>query len=307
MSSTTSLKILYKKTIPYIWGYQYFCSLLKFVFTKFLSSNWHTRLPVKPGQLIKANLSFGTVILTKPERCSIAKKLYWTNGEIEPVEDRNALEYFIELSRNSDFVLDIGSNSGIFSLASASANPRAKVFAFDILPEAFHILIDNLIINDLTSIVTPYLIGVGKTSKFKAPFKNITSEMPTSLKLDENYDDGLSVNIEIKTLDNIFKDNNIIGQACIKIDVEGFEGDIFKNSENVLEVHRPYFLCEVLPSSLDYNDYDKLFIKNKSNKFLITDSGLIQYEEIKPNRRFKDWLFIPIEKSEIVRFFLSDK
>ncbi len=304
MIRSSIIKILYKKTIPYLWGYDNFCSLIKLLFNN-SSSPWLSRLPVKPGLLINAKFSLGNFILTRPERCSIAKKLYWTNGRIYPLEDELAIEYFARLSQDSKFILDIGSNSGVFSIVSAIANPKAKVFSYDILPEAFHILIDNLIINNLTALVTPYLIGVGKSSIYHAPFNNITSEMPTSLKLDQDYKDNNSVEVEVKTLDNIFYELKIDDQACIKIDVEGFEGDILRNSILVLKNHRPYFLCEVLSTVLDFSDYDKLLSEYSYNKYLITDKGLILHEKIIPNIRFKDWLFIPKEKADKVISFLS--
>lgn len=299
MINASILKTFYKKTIPYIWGYGFFCAIVRSTFSN-SSFAWLSRLPVKPGLNVNVKFSLGSVILTKPERCSIAKKFFWTDGKIQPKEDELAIEYFVKLAQKSKYILDIGSNSGIFSLISSKANPKAKVYAYDILPEAFHILIDNLIINNLMDSVTPYLKGVGKNSTFHAPINNITSEMPTSLKLDQDYSGIDSTIVEVKTLDDIFSDLQIDNQACIKIDVEGFEFDIFENSMWVLQEHRPYFLCEVLTTAPNYYEYNNLLSENNYNKYLITDGELILYEDIVPNIRFKDWLFIPKEQSEEV-------
>jgi FkbM family methyltransferase len=52
-------------------------------------------------------------------------------------------------------VFDIGSNTGLFSLVAAKANPKVKVFAFDLLPEAIGICFENVLRNNLaTNIVT---------------------------------------------------------------------------------------------------------------------------------------------------------
>ena len=69
--------------------------------------------------------------------------------------------------------------------------------------------------------------------------------MPTSIKLDEDFKNVVSVNVEIKTLDEIFGKQSAY-QACIKIDVEGFEGDIFKNALDVLKNNRPFFYARFL-------------------------------------------------------------
>ena len=295
----SQIKYFYKKTIPYIWGYGILCNLLKKIFIK-IDINLVTRLPVKPGIIVDVNLSIGNVKLSDPERCSIAKKLFWTDGNIIPKEDNFALEYFIKLAKNSKNIFDIGANSGIFSLSSALANPNAKIFTFDILPESMHILNKNIHINGFSNLVTSNLVGVGANSYFDAPKGNISSEMPTSVKLDSKYDNSDTIKVEIKTLDDIFTDLQVSGQSCIKIDVEGFEGDIFKNASNVLKHHRPFILCEVLNTTEDYRNYCRILYENNYMKYLITENNIKSFDKIIPHERFKDWLFIPKEKIQDV-------
>ena len=76
----------------------------------------------------------GEFLMGRPERCSIAKKFFWTQGEIEPPEDKITLDLFASLAKSSDVVLDIGANSGVFTLVAAKANPSAEIVSFDILP-----------------------------------------------------------------------------------------------------------------------------------------------------------------------------
>ena len=181
MLKTTIVKTFYKKTIPHFWGYHNFCLFLKILFPS-VSYNWINRIPVKPGLSINVKSSIGNILLTSPERCSIAKKFFWTNGLIQPKEDEVAIENFIKLSQKSKFILDIGSNSGIFSLISAKANPGAKVFAYDILPEAFNILTDNLILNNLIDTVIHLLNGTGNHTIFHDAMTTIKSDILNRLK-----------------------------------------------------------------------------------------------------------------------------
>ena len=62
-----------------------------------------------------SNLSIGNLKLCDQKRCSIAKKLFWTNGNIIPKEDNFALEYFINLAKNSKYIFDIKTIQGIFT------------------------------------------------------------------------------------------------------------------------------------------------------------------------------------------------
>lgn len=304
MKITLGLKKLYKTTIPYLWGYEFFCNILKIVFSR-VNVNLVTRLPVKPGIIVDANLSIGILKLSKPERCSIAKKLYWTDGNIIPEEDNFALESFIRLVKKSHIVLDIGANSGIFALSSALANPKAKIYTFDILPESIDILEKNIEINGLSNSINSNLIGVGAKSFFYAPKGSISSEMPTSLKLDSNHNNLDTKKVEIKTLDDIYDDFNLSGQASIKIDVEGFEGDIFKNASNVIKNYRPFILCEVLTSTNNYSEYCDFLSKNHYIKYLVTENSIRSLDKIVPHKKYKDWFFIPKEKSKEVSSMMT--
>ena len=61
----------------------------------------------------------------------------------------------------------------------------------------------------------------------------------------------------------------------------------------------------MLTTTTDYSNYNNLLSNYNYKKFLITDKGLMDYENINPNIKFKDWLFIPKEKSENVLKHLS--
>ena len=139
------MKRFIKIVIAQLPGYHSWCLLLRE--NKPKGWKWVDRLPIKPGLQVLVYSKVGDFYMTRPERCSIAKKYYWTRGIREPVEDRIALNLFASISKCSNVVLDIGANSGVFSLVAAKSNPNAKIIAFDILPEAYHALIDNLILN----------------------------------------------------------------------------------------------------------------------------------------------------------------
>jgi FkbM family methyltransferase len=251
-----------------------------------------SRLPVKPGTSIPFCFDDGNLLLTHPERCSIAKKMFWDNGVRKPVEDQIAINLFSKLSKKADIILDIGANSGLFSLVSAIANPNAKIIAFDILPEAYHILIDNLMFNNLLSKVEVRLVGIGKKGEiFYAPFNNISSEMPSSLSLGFKPILENQVKVSVMSLDEVCIPQFLDTRMLIKIDVEGTEFDIFDNAEKTLKVIKPDFICEVLPIAKKFEVYDKILDDYGYQKYLITDTGLVKQDRIKPDLHFKDWYF----------------
>jgi FkbM family methyltransferase len=289
MNSTT-IKRIFKQTIPLLPGYHSLCVVLQ----KYRPKKWEwiDRIPVKPGIPILVHSSVGNFYMSRPERCSIAKKYFWTQGVREPVEDRIALNLFAILSKQSNAVLDIGANSGLFSLVAAKSNPSAEIFAFDILPEAYHVVIDNLILNNLQGKVDIQLIGVGEGGKiFYAPFNNISSDMPSSLSLDCNSTNGDQVQVSVKSLDEICIPRLVGKTLCIKIDVEGTEVDIFLHGRETLSAIKPDIICEVLPGARQFEIYDQILDDYSYCKYLITNEGVKLFDRIKPHSQFKDWFF----------------
>ena len=107
-----------KKTVNYLPGYN---RIMRYVSHIYPNKTWVLRLPVAKtdvdvfvgGQCLK---------MLNPDRCEIAKNLWWSKGIRVPQEDAVALNLFFELSRESEVILDVGSNSGLFSLVAAKSN-----------------------------------------------------------------------------------------------------------------------------------------------------------------------------------------
>lgn len=283
----SAIKGFIKRAIPALPGYRHLCLLLRNYGPSGMA--WMERVPIAPGSQVLVHSVAGDLFLSRPERCSIAKKLFWTRGVCKPPEDRIALNLFGIVARRSEVALDIGANSGLFSLVAAKANPQIRVIAFDILPEAYHILSDNLILNGLLDRVEVQLVGVGKSGDvFFAPFDKVSSEMPSAVSLDMRVD-GWQVRVPVKSLDEICLPRFANRRLCVKIDVEGNEASIFANGRETLTTTGPDIICEVLPTAKDLEQYDRLLSRCAYNKFLITDTGLSQQSKIDPHKRFKDW------------------
>ena len=59
----------------------------------------------------------------------LENEIFWsglTNGW-----EKISTRLWIELSKNSKVIFDIGANTGIYSLVSKSINPTSQVFAFE--------------------------------------------------------------------------------------------------------------------------------------------------------------------------------
>jgi FkbM family methyltransferase len=73
----------------------------------------------------------------------------------------------------------------------------------------------------------------------------------------------------------------------VKVDAEGGELNILRGFRSVLEQHQPDIICEVL-EGFD-SELDKFFRSTAYRAFLITDSGLLERQEIRADPRFRDY------------------
>lgn len=251
---------------------------------------WLRRLPVAPID-VEVKLSSGSIYMTRPDRCEIAKQLYWTGGIREPIEDAVALALFESLAGESEVALDIGCNSGLFAMAAARANSNCRVLAFDLLPEAFEVCFANLVRNNLVSQVEPYLRGVGQPGGcFRVPMRVGGATMPSSLSTEFHFDEG--VDVPIVSLDSLSESIGNVRRVAVKIDVEATEHDLFENGQLFLSRYRPTIICEVLKRAR-VEKYGPMLTSMGYRFELITPDGPAPREHLEPHPRFKDWLFTP--------------
>ena len=113
--------------------------------------------------------------------------------------------------------VDIGANIGTFALLAASYG--SKVYAVEPEPHNLEAMKNNIALNSLDHLVTSVPYGI---SNFKGTAVIHDSGGGASIK-----DDGaFGAEIDIITLDDLFKMYSIDKVNVLKIDVEGSEGDI---------------------------------------------------------------------------------
>jgi len=172
-------------------------------------------------------------------------------------------QYSVELSETvlmlrilpyiSTFI-DIGANVGFFSLLIAhQSQKKVKVIAFEPIEENRSLFNSAIIQNNFQDKiqVCPYAVGDKKEDSIIATCTagsggHCINPLPKNAEM---FDGGKSVNVI--TLDSIFEKNPKIFENClIKIDVEGFEINVLRGSENILKSpHLPIILFESWPES----------------------------------------------------------
>lgn len=173
---------------------------------------------------IKNNL-----LITLPNLAETLALHLFINGEYEPHEIA-FINNYIKQSNSKNFI-DIGANIGTFTLDIAKKNPYVNVYAIEASPRVFDYLKQNISQNKLYNIY-PTQIALGDIEAHKVSFYSDEMAFGTG-SLSPVFTHKAEI-INCTTLDSYLKKNNIEGVDLIKIDVEGFENQVFIGSKNVL-------------------------------------------------------------------------
>lgn len=174
----------------------------------------------------------------------LENEIYW-NG-LENGWEKISTRIWIELSKKSEVILDIGANTGIYSLISKSVNPSSKVYAFEPVKRVYEKLCDNNTLNN-------YDISCFELAASDKDGEAVIYDTPTphiySVAVNKNIS-GLSNTIEtkIKTikLSTFIKENNLRKIDLIKIDVETHEPEVLYGMGEYLSLYKPTLLIEIL-------------------------------------------------------------
>jgi|694.fasta_scaffold12614_9 FkbM family methyltransferase len=175
------------------------------------------------------------------ERC-----LYWYGIKgYEP----HTLSIFRSLMKQCDWMVDVGANTGLFSLTAAAIKPGANIMAFEPMPFFYNQLCGNIQLNDFK--ITPYELAVSDKEQV---FDFYTPEQgqgnPYSSTLKKSHYDGhqktepLTIQVKATRLDGILEMHHLKGQGLMKIDAEGNDFEVLLGLGNRLETLNIYLIVE---------------------------------------------------------------
>lgn len=153
--------------------------------------------------------------------CDNSTTLLYLFGEIFV---RN--QYFVGNINNSATIIDCGSNIGLSALYFSIMYPLAKIICFEPDVNAFNLLNNNVMQNNLTDRISINLAAVSNRDQ-KSDFYSALTNGDLRMSLYPERSKGKKVVINCVSLPIIFKRNK--GQFILKMDVEGSEKEILKS------------------------------------------------------------------------------
>lgn len=188
----------------------------------------------------------------------IENETYW-NG-LSGHEPETMRQWVRIVSSAKNTVLDLGANSGVFSLAAAAVGAE-KVYAFEPVERIADIAASNFEINPTFNIVlVQSAVGdiSGETMIYDPGGEAPTSasvNLEFSKQLDFSEDSLSSYVVPITTIDEYLRSKEVGRIGAVKIDIEGNEKAALRGMSDTIRTHRPVLIIEVLePVAIDLQE-----------------------------------------------------
>ena len=151
--------------------------------------------------------------------------------------------------------LDVGANTGLYSLLAAAANSNLLTYAFEPIAEIRALLSRNLDANEALASrirIVPAALsdrtGVVQMQKHVNPEGLIATSSTLEMDIEHALEYSL-VNVDILTLDHWTHTMAVGDVGFLKIDVEGHEQAVIRGATETLRRDRPFIAIELLGSA----------------------------------------------------------
>jgi FkbM family methyltransferase len=203
-------------------------------------------------------------------------------------------------------VLDIGANTGIFTLLAVAASADVRVCAFEPLEAARQLLHANVSCNpEMGSRIAVEPIALSRVRAIVPFFETINDQglISTSSSLEQGHamQVGTHIRHEIttETLDDWAEASSQEPIQLMKIDVEGHEHAVIEGGRQTIGRHRPIIIVEVLGSA-DFTALDRVLVEDDYRDFALSPGGMRGCPSIRFHPDAWNHLLSPAEKVGLV-------
>lgn len=215
-----------------------------------------TRFRLRPYGIIRVRYKNVSFRMATNETSFVTKHLFWDgpeNFEYTPI--------FEPLIRECRVFIDVGANSGYYSLLAAAANPNITVHAFEPASGPYHFLVQNIQLNGVADRVQAYEIALSNQAGEVEFFEMINPEGTFARhnlsgvgglkKTHETQERSVRKNVRAMALDQFVRESNISNVDLIKIDTEGTENLVIEGGRSMIDEHKPILICETLFNKIE--------------------------------------------------------
>lgn len=267
-----------------------------------MSARTLLRVPVTRVVSVESPYCDGPVLLDAAGTDPIASMLYWHGSEgWEP----ETLAVFLQLVRPGMTVLDVGANTGLFSLLAARRSPTTVVHAFEPVPRVFAMLEANVARNRLGNVAC-HRVALSDTTG-AVPMYVPAGDVPVMASLLADWRPGSeSIEVDSKTVDQFVSEVGVGAVDVVKIDTEGTEHAVLAGARRTLASDQPFVICEVLSVGDNAAAITEQLLAADYLFFLLAEGGPRPAERIvgNPIDGCHNYLFVPRSRLQQARDLL---
>jgi FkbM family methyltransferase len=205
--------------------------------------------------------------------------------------------FFEKFLEKGDFAIDIGANIGQMTIPlSLATGPNGLTLGFDPNPYVFEILTENAKLNpDKTNIIAYNYAITDKDGDFYYNSSEASFNNGGISKQKNNLHGKYSLDAKIRgiNLESFLQANysdRIHDLKLIKIDTEGYDGEIIRSVSNLLEKYKPALITECFGKNSAEAKFEQFELLKSKGYALYYFSDFISNAEIIPINRKEDML-----------------
>ncbi len=154
-------------------------------------------------------------------------------------------------------IIDVGANTGIYSLVAHAINSKAKIFAFEPISRIYRILSSNLDLNLAREVLgqsSPKIQAIqvalsdynGSGEMFDLPVEHMyTASLNKDIHLERgNMMKSILEAVVVQRIDHFCAVHDVIPDL-VKIDVESHEPAVLRGMGDLLRLYQPTLICEI--------------------------------------------------------------
>ncbi len=221
----------------------------------------------------------------------IASMLYWHGlSGWEP----ETLPVFLGLVSEGMTVVDVGANTGVFSLLAARRSPTVSVHAVEPVPRVYDRLQANVARNGLSNI-TSHRLALSDCDGV-VPMYVPDDDIPVMASLLPEWRPGSDlIDVQACTLDQFMADRHLASVDIIKIDTEGTENTVLAGATKTIRSSKPFVFCEVLEAGDTAEELTAMMASADYLFYLLSSAGPRFVERLVGNQigSCHNYLFVP--------------
>ncbi|MGE3726871.1 MAG: FkbM family methyltransferase [Candidatus Sericytochromatia bacterium] len=213
--------------------------------------------------------------------------------------------FFLKACQPGMTFVDIGANTGYFSLLAAGCFDAVRVLAFEPVPRVLTYLHRNIALNKLNSQIQVFEVALSHQNGQIEFYEVDSVTLPLGSSANKDFRlQTRAYQVQMNRLDDLAGELALGKVALVKIDTESTEHEVIEGMISLIQTSRPVIICEILYDPV--GEAVQAFLEPLNYRFYsLRPQGLLPEKEIRLFSDAYNHAFIPIEDTRFDAFVLK--